>query len=389
MELYCRMFLLVVASIFLQSINRKQQRTSISGRMITMMMVCSYFLLASLLLKQANAFTLQTSPPVKREVLQTSSSSSLKMISFGGISGGTDGPELPRDVKEAVTKCRAAVQEALQKRLSRMDIEMPVGAKFGVEKGNKKKKKMDNDSIDGAPTKAELETSDRELARIFVEMFQPLGGEHISVIFNEANMAELAKKKWKGDPSSSSRVMSLGRRKKKAGGAKNKKPKGFAAKLAAEVGDGDSESGGGPFQLPDGTELAIFVAPGPKELVMVEKVCKDVGMDTLVILLNARLSKVETFGTEEARNLFLEEFEPVFSLRAAPQEDAPGCLLHRAYPKDWMLARKPKVGQPKVILTQKERPSSEECREAYESIEIGDVEKGVEQVLDGVAGWFR
>mmetsp|Transcript_22241 Transcript_22241/g.50931 ORF Transcript_22241/g.50931 Transcript_22241/m.50931 type:complete len:184 (+) Transcript_22241:144-695(+) len=36
-------------------------------------------------------------------------------------------PSLPRDVKDAVTKCRTAVQTALGDRLSRMDIEMPVG----------------------------------------------------------------------------------------------------------------------------------------------------------------------------------------------------------------------------------------------------------------------
>jgi hypothetical protein len=343
-------------------------------------MACLYSLLvaATLLLIQANAFSLQPSSGLAR-------SSSLQMISFGGPSPSAGPGELPRDVKEAVTKCRASVQEALQKRLSRMVIEMPVGTKFGVEKGNKKKKRVGADDNDGAPTQTELDTSDRELARIFVEMFQPLGGDHISVIFNEADMAEVAKKQWKGDAMAASRVLSLGRRKKKAK-AKTTKAKGFAAKMEAEVGIGDDS---GLFQLPDGTELAIFVAPGPKELVMVEKVCRGAGMDTLVVLLNARLSKIDNFGTDEARDLFLEEFEPVFSLRAAPQEEAPGCLLHRAYPQDWMLARKPKVGPPKVILSQTVPPSPDQCREAYNLIEIGDVEKGVEQVLDGLAGWFR
>ncbi|EJK53736.1 hypothetical protein THAOC_26762 [Thalassiosira oceanica] len=34
-------------------------------------------------------------------------------------------PQLPKDVKDAISKCRGAVQKALEDRLSRMDIEMP------------------------------------------------------------------------------------------------------------------------------------------------------------------------------------------------------------------------------------------------------------------------
>lgn len=316
------------------------------------------------------------------------------MIKFGGGGGGTVSgtttsaePGFPRDVKEAVSKCRAAVQQALQKRLSRMDIEMPVGTKFGVEKSGSKNKKMVQN--DGLPTLDQLQASDRELARIFVEMFQPLGGSHISVVFNDADMAEMAKKMWKGDPSASSCVLSLGRPKTKTL-TKQKKPMGFAAKLAAEVEDEPSSgNSGGTFKLPEGTELALFVAPGPKELLVIDKICQEVGMGTLVILLNARLSSIENFGTDGAKSRFLNDFEPVFHLRAAPQDEAPGCLIHRAYPSDWLLARKPKVGQPKVILTRKECPSRDQCREAFENMKIGDLEKGVETVLDGVAGWFR
>jgi len=112
-------------------------------------------------------------------------------------------------------------------------------------------------------------------------------------------------------------------------------------------------------------------------------------METLVVLLNARLSKIDNFGTNSANTLFTKEFEPVFHLRAAPQEVAPDCLLHRSYPGGWSLARKPKVGQPKVILSQAEIPTLEECVAAYESMELGNIEKGVETVIDNISGWFR
>lgn len=340
-----------------------------------------------LLCTSTNAFVSLVSGPVRSPPRVTPG---LSMIL-----GKKNTEELPRDVKDAVSKCRAAVQEALGSRLSRIDVEMPVGTKFGVEKGGGKSKKkafiMGGDDENKGVTRDTLEKSDRELARLFVEMFQPLGGDHISVVFNDDVLADVALKNWKGDSAATCRVMSLGRRRRKSkggmggGGKKKKKPMGFAAKMAAEI---DDTSSGGPFQLPDGTELAMFVAPGPKELMMIEGVCSQLGMDTLVVLLNARLGKISNFGTEAAKDLFLNEFEPVFHLGAAPQEEAPGCLLYRAYPHEWVIARKPKVGQPKPVMSQKERPTAEACREAYESIEVGDMEKGVANVLENVAGWF-
>ena len=330
--------------------------------------------------------------------------SSLSMISFGGSDGSADtstSNSLPRDVKEAVSKCRAAVQEALKERISRMDVEMPVGTKFGVEPSPAKSRKKRARSADGAgedggPTKDILDTSDRELARLFVDMFQPVGGENICVAFNDQSLADLAKKKWKSDSTATCRILSMNRRRSSATASKkNKKsaakPRGFAAKLAAELEDDGNESTkpSGPFQLPKGTEVALFVAPGPKELIVIEKICSEVGMGTLVVLLNARLSKIMNFGTDAAAKLFTEEFEPVFCLSAAPQEVAPDCLLYRAYPDQWTLARKPKVGQPKPLLSQVERPNIEQCKEAYDNMDIGEFEQGVETVLTNVAGWFR
>jgi len=315
-------------------------------------------------------------------------------------------PTLPKDVKDAVSTCRGAVQNALANKMSRMVIEMPVGTKFGIEKeGGKKggKNKLSqalsdnnsNENLSAKVTKERLDTSDRELARLFVDMFQPVGGENIAVVFNDNVLAETAAKKWKGDSTCNCRIKSVNRKPKQSivsrgmGGNKNKikKPVGFAAKMAAEMGGEEDVSG--PFQLPEQCEVALFVAPGPKELVAINRICNDVGMGTLVVLLNARLEKVTNFGTEEAKILFQKDFEPIFHLAAAPQDVAPGCLLHRSYPDNWIVARKPKVGPPKTIASFSSMPSSEECEEAYGSIVIDDLEKNVENVLDNVANWFQ
>jgi len=296
-------------------------------------------------------------------------------------------PSLPKDVKEAVKKCREATQEALQKQKSRMDIEFPVGTKFNVERLPKKK----NTQKKQPPTQADLQRSDRELARIFVDMFQPVGGDQIAVVFNDVDAADEAKKKWKDDSTAKSRILSLDRRKSDQKKKKTvTKKKGFAAKLAQEMADGGNtgETTSGPFHLPDNTEVAMFVAPGPKELIIVEKICQQAGMETLIVLLNARTSLIEQWNTEEAAQLFQHEFETVFHLAAAPQDVAPNCLLYRAYPGKWTMARKPAVGAPLTILSSDERPNSVQCKDVFEGLEISQVEKKVEGALEGVASWF-
>ena len=321
--------------------------------------------------------------------------------------------QLPRDVKEAVSKCREATQAALADRTSRMTVDFPVGAKFGVEKktrssSNKKQQNLDS-SNNKAPTRQDLQKSDRELARIFVDMFQPVGGQHLTVAFNTVEEADAARTQWKGDSSAEARILSLDRRKsaaaKKKKKAKSKAAKGFAAKLAAEIDDDDSgdKDETGPFRLPDNTEVALFVAPGPKELIVIERICESVGMGTLVVLLNSRLpsssgststnTSNNYFGSPAAEKLFITEFEPVFSLAAVtPQEAAPGCLLYRSYiASDWVLARKPAVGPPKTILAQAARPTEAECRAAWEDAleQLSGVEKNVETAMENVAQWFR
>jgi len=339
-----------------------------------------------------------------------SSSSSRFMISnfLGGDNNNKDtnmkSSTLPKDVKGAVSKCRTSVQNALEKRMSRMEINFPVGTKFGVESKNtkKKSKKQTMAMIDAdgdtalMPNKDEFDTSDRELALLFVDMFQAVGGDAISVVYRDATLAQIAKTRWKDDVGSECTVLSVDRKTKTGGGGsigggkKKKKAMGFAAKMAEEMGD-DTSGGGnsGPFRLPDGCEVALFVAPGPKELIAAKRICEEVGMGTLVILLNARLRDYDSSTTnDDITNYFQDEFESIFHLSAAPQQDAPGCLLHRSYPDGWILARNVKVGSPKTFAAFEERPSGEECRVAYEGVEIGDLEQGVESALENVASWF-
>lgn len=105
-----------------------------------------------------------------------------------------------------------------------------------------------------------LETSNRELARLFVEMFQPLGGQHITCVFNNENLAGVARKLWANDLSAECSIAAIDR-KGRSGGmggkkGKKKKAKGFAAVMADAV---DDDGSSGPFKLRDGTEVGATV----------------------------------------------------------------------------------------------------------------------------------
>jgi hypothetical protein len=276
---------------------------------------------------------------------------------------------------------------------------MPVGANFGVEnKASSKNKRGNlssltdgNEQQEGGITLEKLDVSNRELARLFVEMFQPLGGQHICAVFNDEHLANEARQRWLNDISAECNILAIDRKGKRGALGKKGKPKktkGFAAKLAEELEEDSIASG--PFTLPKGTEVAMFVSPGPKELIAIERICNEVGMGTCVILLNARLYLNEKYSTNEARKLFTEDFVPVWSLSAAPQDMAPGCLMHRAYPGPWVLARKPKVGPPKTIAVKEGvKFSGEECADAYSKIEVSELEKGTEKLAENFAGWFK
>ena len=276
---------------------------------------------------------------------------------------------------------------------------MPVGANFGVEdksttKSNKRgnlSSSINGDEKEEGLTMEKLDKSNQELARLFVEMFQPLGGEHICAVFNDEYLADEARRRWSDDVSAECNILAIDRKGKRGRigkKGKQKKARGFAAILAEELEEDGISSG--PFSLPNETEVAMFVSPGPKELIAIERICNEAGMGTCIILLNARLSLVEKYATVEARKLFTEDFEPVWSLSAAPQDEAPGCLVHRSYPGPWILARKPKVGPPKTIsLKEGGKFTSEECADAFGKIEVSELEKGTEKLAENVVGWFK
>ena len=88
--------------------------------------------MASMLLASHPAHSFQIPVVATTPITATTTSSRLSMINVFGQGkkaiNETKQPELPKDVKDAISKCRGAVQKGLEDRISRMDVEMPVGA---------------------------------------------------------------------------------------------------------------------------------------------------------------------------------------------------------------------------------------------------------------------
>lgn len=308
--------------------------------------------------------------------------------------------ELPRDIRGCISQMTGSTQEALRSRCSRMDIELPPGAELGVEKGSAVPKeggffgigeKVKGDASQAAKA---VQRSDRELTRLFTEMFVSIK-EGVTVAFGTGEEAELARKVW---GPSTPRTLILdpskgGGGKKKKGSKGNKRGAsrgmGFGAKLDIAMAPASASSGGST--VPAGTEVLLVVAPrGGVQLSAVEKISREVGMGCCIILLNARLESAN-FASDAQREYFFDEFEPVYQVKPPPPEvvtrviaeseaETPTPIISRAYPHDWRLSSKPILGPPTLVSTFPERPSSDEIVSAVATFVDAEGEGLPEQV---------
>ena len=100
--------------------------------------------------------------------------------------------QLPKNIKDSVDQLRGSIQAALQNRCSRIEVEMPYAANFGVE-GRKTVKAEEMAKI----RKDDAEGSDRELARLIAEMFKGTGiDENMCIAFPDSALAKKAVQRW-------------------------------------------------------------------------------------------------------------------------------------------------------------------------------------------------
>ncbi|CAM9632043.1 unnamed protein product [Chrysoparadoxa australica] len=238
---------------------------------------------------------------------------------------------IPRDIKGTISALRSAVQEGLGKRKSRMEVELPYGARFGVEK-------VEKDGANDAPQDPEV--SNRELARLFVEMFDPCGDKLICA-FRSDKQAAAAKSIW-GKGTYKGKVTSFAPKAKAGKALKGKASRkgGFAAKMEAAMGSPPASTAGAGI-APKGTEVLLVVAPGENELRTVSKVAAELGEECLIVLLNARLDELAQSSSKAADLVkdYTETYMTAFSLRPIGTADDTIFLVSTV----------PGVGPPQVL----------------------------------------
>mmetsp|Transcript_5904 Transcript_5904/g.17235 ORF Transcript_5904/g.17235 Transcript_5904/m.17235 type:complete len:355 (-) Transcript_5904:219-1283(-) len=298
--------------------------------------------------------------------------------------------DLPRTPKAMVDQLRDAVQSALSSRCSRMRVSLPPGFDYGIESQRK-----------GTPVSSKIDRSDRELARLFVEMFQGTGLVP-TVCFPSSAAAADARKLW-GDIEA--RVVALDP--ESAGtAAPAKQPRPWSKAQRASSGGGGfgaaKPASGARVQkavaaVPASAEVVLVVAPGGPGCEAVRSFCEENGADRLVVLLNARSLEEEAdpavaaaagVGTagEEQREYVDGEFANVYAFVTDPagkSEDAPAVLFKRSAAEEWSLVSKPKVGPPRELLASDERPSAEAMRAALDASAAGGLLGAISSALGG------
>ncbi|KAG8458346.1 hypothetical protein KFE25_005193 [Diacronema lutheri] len=246
--------------------------------------------------------------------------------------------QLPADVKDLVDELRVATQAALSSRLSRIDVELPLG--MGLLSGDKAQ---------------DVHASSRELARIFCEMFSQLEATTV-VAFKDDALASAARQAW--GAGSAARAVALC-----AGAGKKRGPASASGFGAAASAPGKAAKAAG---VPAGTEIVFAVGPfDTRALSEVERLCGRFGKGTLIVLLNAHLDSAP-FGSAAQRDFFDAEFERVFCFRPVRTATEPPeqLLVYRAHPQPWTLARMRASGRPTAIAEQDARFSREDIERA-------------------------
>lgn len=143
--------------------------------------------------------------------------------------------KLPESPKQLAAQMSVAVQSALKGQCRLLEVRLPDGLCFGLF-GKPPGKQMLGDP-DDALIPAVQEQADRELAWLFVEMFQSYG-DACCIVFPDSKAAKAAERDWSSTPLTPRVVGSLfelqGRR-KAAAGFGGSRPKGSAGGAAPQV----------------------------------------------------------------------------------------------------------------------------------------------------------
>jgi len=274
-----------------------------------------------------------------------------------------------------------------------MVVELPPGARFGVEK----KAAAAADGGGGAdgnapPSPAAVAVSDRELARLVVAMFDGLG-LGVVALFRDPSAAAAARKAWgptvdaavtswadtaSGEPPP---AVALGAKKR---AAKPRRGGGFGAPAAPAAPPPPPPKLYGP-----GTDVVVVVSPGGAQLARLARLAADAGPGTVLLVLNGRLDGA-AYPSPAVKAAFVGDaavWERVYLFRPAPHPGWAGGVLYRRFPEPYVLCRKARLGPPTRLAEWADAPPSLDALDAALRAAAEDEPPGG-GVLDRVARLF-
>lgn len=290
---------------------------------------------------------------------------------FGSLFGG-DKVGVPNDVAAVVAGLKSSTEAALNQGISRLDIELPPAYHLGVE-GKDKRARLLEDKMEVDNQEA-VARSDRELARVFVEMLQPVGGTGLCVAFRTKSLMQAANKAWKLQPSEGTLISF---------------PEKAKSAFAAEVGV--------PTQFKQtleqcGCMCLLVVAPYTEQLRLVHEISKDVQDEMGIVLLNARIhgkGRETTKMPSRLKTALQEEFVPSYHVRFW-KERKNGILFSMTTADGeapWIVAKQRELIGGSVVtdevLRTNEEPGPEEVQAAFEAFDAKERSMG-DKLLDFV-----
>lgn len=181
----------------------------------------------------------------------------------------------------------ALTQKSLQNRESRISIELPPTADWGIESSASK---MASKSLSNSE---KIQKSNREASRLFCEMFSSLSST-TTILFPSETEASVARNLW--GPTFRGKVLSIDPPEKAKGYGKLRSRRFSAAEQEAALLASDG------IYVPEGTEVLILAGPRAKDFRKIRKIESKLGQDTLIILINARAEAVEIFSSKKNKS---------------------------------------------------------------------------------------
>lgn len=135
--------------------------------------------------------------------------------------------------------------------------------------------------------------------------------------------------------------------------------------------------------------MLIVVAPSPTELQVVRRVSDDLGMETLIIVLNTPLTLAANYMAKDDAAALLQAFEPVLFLNPVNDPSVKtldNMLLYRSYPGPWQIAQKGALGPPTVLASKEGRFEKEEVLGALRKGGENNARPLADKLMQGLFG---